>query len=86
MGKIFGCEDFCKCLERLGFTYHSENSSHYKYAVPKGHLVPSGLRPFMMVQMHRKDYDKTSCSRYISELKKLGFTSEQIEQALVGRK
>ena len=82
--KNFGTKDLCKCLENLGFTFdeHQTSNHHYKYSAPKGHIVPKGLRPFMMVQIGQKVFRPHSCSRYITEIKQLGFTKEEIEKCM----
>lgn len=83
--KNFGTKDLCKCLENLGFTLeeHQTSSHHYKYNIPKGHVISKGLRPFLMVQMGQKAFLPNSCSRYITEIKRLGFTKEDIDKHFV---
>lgn len=82
MGKAFGTKQLCKCLEKLNFISKGHNSSHVKYFMPKNRKIPTGLRPFMIVQLGRKCFDPYICNRYISEIKKLGFCKEEIEKYL----
>jgi hypothetical protein len=49
--------------------------------MPKGRPYPVGERPFMIVQLGKKGFDKHSASRYIGELKKKGFSREEIGAA-----
>ena len=82
--KNFGTKDLCKCLENLGFVFAEQQTSshHYKYNAPKKHVVLKGLRPFIMVQIGQKAFRPNSCSRYITEIKHLGFTKEEIEKCM----
>lgn len=81
--KNFGTKDFCQCLINLGLTLvkNQTSSHHLKYDVPKSHIIRGG-RTFMMAQLGQKSYHKNACSRYISELKQLGFTKEEIEKCM----
>ena len=78
---IFDSKDFTRCLLNLGFVFYSQSSSHEKYNAPTGYPKDKGLRPFMIIQSAKSDYCKHSCSRYISELKAMGFTQDQITKA-----
>jgi len=82
MGKSFGTKELCKCLEKLGFTCKGIKSSHVKFNLPKNRKISAGLRPFMIVQLGKKNYDSYIANRYVSELKKLGFNKEEIEKYL----
>jgi len=82
MSKIFGSKELQNCVKNLKFAFHSSNSHHEKYYPPKGVSSPNGVQPFYMIQLGRKAYDPNSCARYISELKKFGFTKDQIEKAI----
>lgn len=82
MSKAFDSKELIKCVEKFGFTFNSSNSHHSKCYPPLGKLPPSGIRPFYMIQLGRKTYDPVSASRYISELKKFGYTKEEIEKNL----
>lgn len=81
MGIIFGSKELIKCLEKLGFVFESQRASHCKYKPPKGYPKDKSLRPFMIVQEDRGNYVQHSCSRYISEIKLMGFTQDEIEKA-----
>lgn len=80
MSKSFGSKELVKCVEEFGFKYHSANAHHVKYYPPSGKVPPGGIRPFYMIQLGRKTYDPVSAARYISELKKFGYTKEEIEK------
>ena len=82
MSKSFGSANLKKCVEHLGFAFHSSNSSHLKYYPPKGKDAPAGVRPFFTFQLGRRVYDPYSANRYISQLKKFGFTKKEIEENL----
>lgn len=81
MGRTFGSNKLIKCLKILGFTYHSHSASHEKYRPPIGYPKDKRLRPFLEVQIGRKDYVQHSCSRYIGQIKAMGFTQKQIDDA-----
>ena len=80
----FGSKDLLNCVIGLGFTLHRKQTgtSHIKYDCPKGIKTEAGFRPFIMIQMGHKVYDKNACSRYLGELKKFGFTEEKILSCL----
>lgn len=81
--KAFGSKELEKCVEKLGFTFNSISSSHHaKYNPPKGINIPVGNYPFFQFQLGRKAYDPHSANRYITQLKKFGFSKEQIEKNL----
>lgn len=82
MAKAFGTKALANCIIGLGFTYRRSNNSHDIYDPPKGHLSPKGTRPFFAIQFGQKTYDSYICNRYISELKKFGFTKKEIENRL----
>lgn len=79
MSKAFGTKELHQCLTKLGFIPENSNSSHIKYYHKEG---KRGQYPFIMVQIGKKEYGKNSCSRYIQELKKFGFTKQEIEKCL----
>lgn len=82
MKKLFGSIDVCQCLLKLGFTYQKQHgSSHIKFLPQKSHKIPRGVRPFMIVQLKKKQFDKHTCSRYISELITMGFERKLIMEA-----
>lgn len=82
MSKSFGSRELTKCLEKLGFKLARQTSSHLIYNPPKNKIVPEGIRPFMTVQVGRKTYDRYSANRYISQVKKFGFSKKEIEKNL----
>ena len=82
MPRSFGSKELVRCLEILGFIFNRQGSSHAIYNFPKDHQPPIGIRPYMTVQLGRKVYDPHSASRYISEIKKFGFTKKEVEAGL----
>lgn len=56
--------------------------SSSKISPPVGHVVPKGIPPFMMLKYDQKQYDKHSCSRYITELVILGFNRAKVIELL----
>lgn len=82
MKRLFGSLDFCQVLLRLGFRVDKQHgSSHSKFSVPLKHKVPAGVRPFMIIQLNKKQFDKHTCSRYITELVQMGFDRNKITNA-----
>ncbi len=82
MSNSFGAKQLIECLKCLGFIYKSTAASHQKYVPPSTWIPILGVRPFMMVQMGKKTYVPNSASRYISELKKMGFSEAKIKKCL----
>ncbi|OGH37972.1 MAG: hypothetical protein A3B44_03390 [Candidatus Levybacteria bacterium RIFCSPLOWO2_01_FULL_38_21] len=79
--KSFGSRDLENFVKKFNFTFHSISSSHHaKYYPPKSRISTDPSRPFFQFQLGRKTYDPHSASRYISQLKKLGLTKEEIEK------
>lgn len=80
--KSFGSKELEKCLKALGFRYDGVSSSHHaKYYAPNG---TEGLAyPFFLFQLGIKSYPKHSANRYITQLKRFGYTKEDIEKLLV---
>lgn len=79
MSKSFGSRNLQKCLKKLGFIQKGIKSSHVKYFHKDGKI---GSKPFMVVQLGKKTYGKNAGNRYISQLKKFGFTKKEIERHL----
>lgn len=78
----FGTKTLIACLLCLSFTKApSSGSSHQKFSLT-GRKVTSGVRPFMIVILNRKSYDPVTQRRYITQLKRLGFTQKEIETCL----
>jgi len=80
--KSFGSKELQRCLLDLGFVVKSVESSHIKFWPPKGHETSRGRRPFQMVQIGKKTYRKNDQNRYITQIKRFGFTKEKIVKAL----
>lgn len=82
MGKIFGSDQLIKCVILLGCRLNRSNSSHGVFDLPKGIKPSDGERPFIVIQKGRKQFDKHSCNRYLSQLKAKGFKKKDIEKYL----
>lgn len=77
--KLFGSLILFQTLIKLGFiTNDHQKGSHVKLYPPKKITVPLGVKPFMIVQMGKKQFDKHECSRYISELVQKGIDRKEI--------
>jgi len=77
--KAFGSRDLQDCVIKLGFTFDSISSSHHaKYNPPKEKIPPVGNHPFYLFQLGRKTYHRHSANRYITQLKRFGFTKKEI--------
>lgn len=83
MRSSFGTEELIRCLINLGFIKQpSTGSSHIKYKCPDPKKVPVGIRPFIIVIENTKVYDKHTMSRYRTEIRRLGYSTVQIEEAM----
>jgi hypothetical protein len=83
MSRFFGHYALCKCLHTLGFTPEKQvGSSHVKFTPPKDHIVPSNLRPFIIVILNTNEYSKHTCSRYVTEIVQLGFNRNTVKKLL----
>ena len=80
MGKYnFGSKELCKFLTNLKFIPNKVGgTSHQKYNLPKNMSYPSGLRPFVIVILGRKQYDPHTSSSYVRQLKNLGITDKEL--------
>ena len=79
--KSFGSRDLIGCLLCLEFTEGKRRAtSHVKYICPK--KVEAGTHPFITVILGRKTYDPVTRGRYITQLKILGYTTEEIESCM----
>ncbi|PIZ64134.1 hypothetical protein COY16_00015 [Candidatus Roizmanbacteria bacterium CG_4_10_14_0_2_um_filter_39_13] len=71
---LFGHYELCKCLDKLGFVPEKQHgTSHVKFSTPKGHTVPKGSRPFIIVIYNKKQYHPHTCSSYLRQIVQLGF-------------
>ena len=83
MSRLFGHYSLCNCLHKLRFKPQPQIASrHVKFIVPDGHKVPVGSRPFIIVIYNKKQYDKHTCSRYITEIARLGFDRNKVKKLL----
>lgn len=75
----FGSKELIKCLQYLNFKKgKSVGSSHLKYFTNKN--VSAGFRPFIIVLLDRKVYDPNTQHSYISQIKKFGYSIEEIKK------
>lgn len=79
MTKSFGSKELQKCLNKLGFVPKGIKSSHIKYYHTESRV---GSKPFIIVQLGKKTYGKNASNRYLSQIKRFGFTKEEIEKYL----
>ena len=85
MKSSFGSRELINCLLCLGFTKkNSTGSSHIKYACHK--RITTGIRPFIIVILHRKDYDPHTKSSYLKQIQNLGYASDQIDACMLKTK
>jgi len=81
--KSFGSRKLCKCLKSLGLSpAPQKGTSHIKYKISPNKKLPSGIRPFIIVQIGKKSYHSHARSRYISQIKRLGFSKKEITKHL----
>ncbi len=79
--KSFGSKELIKCLVKLKFTPEPQvGSRHRKYTSPN--KVEKGSRPFFIVIQGRKEYDRVTQKKIINQVKKLGFSEDQIMEAM----
>ena len=79
--KSFGSKDLINCLLCLGFTpTKSTGSSHIKYKCTKS--VEKGTRSFIEVILNVKTYDPTTRGRYLTQIKRLGYSLKEIEKCM----
>ena len=79
--KSFGAKELISCLLRLGFAQQRQvGSRHLKFKCPKKHVA--GERPFVEVLQGKSEYDRVTQNKIINNLKKHGFTMEQIITAM----
>lgn len=77
--KSYGSKELIKCLEKLGFKPNSQNAtSHLKFSAPDGVKINVGDRDFIMVQTNRREFDPHARTRYIAQIKKFGFSENEI--------
>ena len=77
--KSFGSKELVKCLDKLGFKAKSQNAtSHLKFSAPDGCQINIGDRDFIIVQMNRKEFDPHARTRYVAQIKKFGFSENEI--------
>jgi len=84
MNKLYTSKDLVNFLLKYKFVKQPETgSSHSKYRIPSTIKVPKGEYPFIDVVFNKKPYIKHTCSGYITQLKRMGFTKKQIEEDLI---
>lgn len=80
--KSFGSKELESCVKKLGFTFKNIQASHAKYLPPSRNDISPEARPYFVFQLGKKAYDKNAASRYITQLKRFGFSKEEIEKNL----
>ena len=81
--KCYGSKELVKCLLKLGFKPNNQNAtSHQKYSAPDSCKIYLGDRNFVMVQTNRREFDPQARTRYIAEIKRLGFSESEILKCL----
>lgn len=80
--RSFGSKELENCVKKLGFTFKNIQASHIKYLPPPRQDASAEARPYFVFQLGKKSYDKNAASRYITQLKRLGFSKEEIEKSL----
>lgn len=83
MGKrLFGSIEFYQCVVDLGCKVDRCSSSHILFNLPLNHKLPLGERPYITIQMGKKQFDKHECNRYITQLVRKGFDRAKILELL----
>ncbi len=83
--KSYGSRELITCLINLNYSEELQvGSRHLKYQSPKP--VEKGMRPFIIVLQNKNNYDPITQRQYIKQIKKHGFTREQIEKAMWGKR
>ena len=80
--KAFGSKELQKCVINLGFVFDSISSNHHAKYNPQTNKTTVGEYPFFQFQLGRKTFDPNSANRFITQLKRFGFTKEEIEKHL----
>lgn len=74
--------DLCECVRNLGCKYDHCSSSHVFFNLPSNHKLPIGERPYITIQMNKKQYDRHECNRYITQLVRKGFDRKKVLELL----
>ena len=83
MKMSFGPKELSKCLIRLGLEPESRKAtSHVKFKYNTNKKLPDGSRPFITLIEGRNIYDPITRGRYITQLKRLGFSLKEIKKGL----
>jgi len=78
---VFGSSDLVKCLINLDFIQQPQvGSRHLKFSSPRP--VPKGQRSFMIILQNKPTYDRITCKNIVKEIKALGFTESEIDEAM----
>ena len=80
--KAFGSRDLIKCIEKLGFVFKRQTSSHKIFHPPKGRKSTMLNKNILPIQIGRKSYDPNARSRYVGQIKSFGFTKKEVEKYL----
>lgn len=77
--KSYGTRELIALLTSLGYKKGKQIASrHLKYHSPR--KTSQGIYPFILVIQGRREYDPYWQREYIKQIKKQGFTQEEIEE------
>lgn len=77
--KTYGTRELVAALTCLGYTKGKQIASrHLKYFPPN--KIEKGTMPFILVMQNRKVFDPHWQRTYITQIKRHGFTKEQIKE------
>lgn len=81
--KSFGTKKLVGVLKNLLFTPQKQSgSSHHKWRVSDDIEVKPGQRPFITVILNKKTYVPPTCSSYLSQLRKFGYSKKDLQDLL----
>lgn len=83
MKRSYGSRELIRCLLKLRYTPEPQiGSRHRKYRSPNS--VQKGMYPFILVIQNRSEYDQFWQREYMKQIKRHGFSGDQIEEAMWG--
>ena len=83
--KSFDTRDEVRCLLSLGYKKAPQvGSRHLKYVPPADTNKTTSMPPFMLIMQGKKDVDPKHQKNFIRDLKRHGFSDDQIKEAMWG--
>lgn len=83
MKTSFGAKELIKCLCHLKYIEEPQvGSRHCKYRSPNH--VEKGMMPFIIVIQGKSEFDPYWQREYIKQIKRHGFSEDDIEEAMWG--